>query len=52
MNAVFEWTDDTIPCEDRRCSWHGNRTPVKITLYQGLPKGDKMEMIVQKRVEL
>ena len=38
------------PCEDV----HGMETelPVKITLYQGLPKGDKMEMIVQKAVEL
>lgn len=26
--------------------------PVKIHLYQGLPKGDKMEMILQKAVEL
>ncbi len=26
--------------------------PTKITLFQGLPKGDKMELIVQKAVEL
>ena len=26
--------------------------PVEITLYQGLPKGDKMEMVIQKAVEL
>lgn len=26
--------------------------PVAITLYQGLPKGDKLELIVQKAVEL
>jgi len=26
--------------------------PVEITLYQGLPKGDKMEWIIQKAVEL
>ncbi len=26
--------------------------PVRITLYQGLPKGDKMELIIQKAVEL
>lgn len=25
---------------------------VKVTLYQGLPKGDKMELIIQKSVEL
>lgn len=26
--------------------------PVRITLFQGLPKGDKMELIIQKAVEL
>lgn len=26
--------------------------PVKITLFQGIPKGDKMEQIIQKAVEL
>ena len=26
--------------------------PVEVTLYQGLPKGDKMELIIQKCVEL
>ncbi|MFQ8696341.1 MAG: RsmE family RNA methyltransferase [Alitiscatomonas sp.] len=26
--------------------------PVEVTLYQGLPKGDKMEFIIQKCVEL
>ncbi|MCD8019654.1 MAG: 16S rRNA (uracil(1498)-N(3))-methyltransferase, partial [Clostridiales bacterium] len=26
--------------------------PVSITLFQGLPKGDKMELVIQKAVEL
>ncbi len=29
-----------------------NEMPVKITLFQGLPKSDKMEYIIQKSVEL
>ncbi len=29
-----------------------NELPVKIVLYQGLPKKDKMELIIQKAVEL
>ena len=29
-----------------------NEAPVRITLYQGLPKADKLEMIVQKLTEL
>lgn len=38
-----------------RVSWvlEGNaELPSRITLYQGLPKGDKMEFIIQKCVEL
>lgn len=30
----------------------GTELPVKIWLFQGLPKGDKMELIIQKAVEL
>lgn len=30
----------------------GTELPVKITLFQGLPKSDKMELIIQKAVEL
>ena len=30
----------------------GRELPVEITLYQGLPKGDKMEWVIQKAVEL
>lgn len=31
---------------------NGNEPPVRVTLYQGIPKGDKMELIIQKCVEL
>ena len=30
----------------------GTELPTKITLFQGLPKGDKMETVIQKMVEL
>jgi len=30
----------------------GTELPVKITLFQGIPKSDKMELIIQKAVEL
>ena len=53
MNAAFvEWTDDTILAKIEDVHGMETELPVKITLYQGLPKGDKMEMIVQKAVEL
>ncbi len=30
----------------------GTEPPIQITLFQGLPKGDKMEQVIQKGVEL
>ena len=30
----------------------GRELPAQISLYQGLPKGDKLELIIQKAVEL
>ncbi len=49
----------TVVSAERECvvlKVGSNRTstelPVQITLYQGFPKADKMEMIIQKAVEL
>ncbi len=33
-------------------NYQDTKLPIKITLFQGLPKGDKMELIIQKAVEL
>lgn len=30
----------------------GTDLPIRVTLFQGLPKGDKMELVIQKAVEL
>ena len=49
---LLEWTNDTILAKIEDVHGMETELPVKITLYQGLPKGDKMEMIVQKAVEL
>ena len=48
---VRELTDDAITCELAFIK-EGTELPCKIYLYQGLPKSDKMEMIIQKAVEL
>lgn len=50
--SLEEWKDDKITA--KILDVHGMETelPTKITLYQGLPKGDKMEIIIQKAVEL
>lgn len=50
--GILELTDDVINCELRFIKEDGAELPVKVTLFQGLPKADKMEMIIQKCVEL
>lgn len=40
---------EVLVLESKACE---NEPTVKVTLYQGLPKSDKMELIIQKAVEL
>lgn len=49
---VRELKDDAIICELAFIKEEGNELPSKVYLFQGLPKGDKMEFIIQKAVEL
>ncbi len=49
---IKEITDDEVVCELRFIKEDGVELPVKVYLFQGLPKGDKMELIIQKLVEL
>lgn len=48
--AAFE--EDRVVCELRFIREENNELPVKVYLFQGLPKADKMELIIQKAVEL
>lgn len=50
--GIKEITDDEVVCELRFIKEDGVELPVKVYLFQGLPKGDKMELIIQKLVEL
>lgn len=50
--VIREITGKTVICdivEEREIL---TEPPVKITLFQGLPKGDKMELIIQKGTEI
>lgn len=49
--GILEISKDVL-CELRFVKEDGVELPSKITLFQGLPKADKMELIVQKAVEL
>ncbi len=50
--GILELTEDAVICELRFIRESSNELPVEVTLYQGLPKSDKLELIIQKCVEL
>ena len=50
--GILELSDEQIVCELRFVKEDGVELPSKIYLFQGLPKADKMELIIQKAVEL
>lgn len=50
--GIEELGEDEIICQLRFIKEEGLELPSKIYLFQGLPKGDKMEFILQKAVEL
>lgn len=51
--AIKEFNDAcTILCELRFIKEDSHELPSKVYLFQGLPKGDKMESIIQKNIEL
>lgn len=50
--GIEEIGEDAVYCRLRFVKEDNVELPVKVTLYQGLPKADKMELIIQKCVEL
>lgn len=50
--GIVAYTEDTVECELRFIKEDGMELAAEIYLFQGLPKGDKMELIIQKAVEL
>lgn len=49
---IVEITKDNVITKIIDCFGNESEPNVKITLYQGLPKSEKMELIIQKCVEL
>ena len=49
---IEEFTEDEVICALAFVKEDGVELPSKVYLYQGLPKADKMELIIQKAVEL
>ena len=50
--GIEEFREDCILCKLHFVREDGVELPSKVYLFQGLPKADKMEMIIQKAVEL
>ena len=50
--AIEELSEDEIRCRLLFMKEDGLELPAKVYLFQGLPKADKMELIIQKAVEL
>lgn len=49
---VAELYEETVVCHILAEEAEGSELPARIYLFQGLPKADKMELIIQKAVEL
>lgn len=50
--AIESFEADSVECELRFVKEDSHELPIKVCLFQGLPKSDKMETIIQKNVEL
>lgn len=50
--GILELEDECVRCELRSVKEDGAELSSRVYLFQGLPKADKMELIIQKAVEL
>ena len=50
--GIEEFLEDEVVCTLRFVKEDGLELPSRIYLFQALPKGDKMELVIQKAVEL
>lgn len=50
--GILSIEEDRVECEIRFIKEDGVELPSRVYLFQGLPKADKMELIIQKAVEL
>ncbi len=49
---LVEYKDNGVFAQIKEKDFWDGESPIKIYLFQGLPKNDKMELIIQKAVEL
>ena len=49
---ISQLSSDEVVADIEDVNGQTRELPIKVTLFQALPKGDKMEMVIQKMVEL
>lgn len=52
LSSISEYNKDRIICKIEEEIKNNNETNIDITLFQGIPKFDKMELIIQKNTEI
>ena len=50
--AIREFSGDRVIADIEKVQLENTELPVRLVLFQGLPKADKMELIIQKGTEL
>ena len=50
--SILNMDDEKVEAKILDINGPGRELPIKVYLFQGLPKGDKMETVIQKMVEL
>lgn len=50
--VLVEISDDEVKARIEDVNGPARELPIKVTLFQALPKGDKMETVIQKMIEL
>ena len=52
FTKIYDYKDDKVICKIEKEITDSNETAFEIDIYQGLPKSDKMELIIQKTTEI
>lgn len=52
QTKIVNFTGNAAVCEIQKIKEETTESPIKVTLYQGLPKSDKLEQIIQKTTEM
>lgn len=50
--SICQINEEEVVADIEDINGHTRELPVKVTLFQALPKGDKMETVIQKMIEL